>query len=140
MLLKEFLVQMGFDAHVEVFEGELVMYNILCPDARLLIGEEGKNVRAVEFLFKKVMPRDLRETETFVIDVDSYRRRRLEALKEEVRSFAQRVRLQGKEVMLEPLPSYERRAVHMALAEYPDIVTESIGEEPNRRVIIKPYP
>ncbi len=130
---------MGFEVEVDVSGGEVCAYNILCDDASLLIGEDGRNVRALEFLFKKVLDQSLR-TEPFVVDVDSYRKRRLGALKEEARSSAQRVRLQGKEVALDPLPSYERRAVHIALQEYPDIVTESVGEEPNRRVVIRPYP
>jgi len=131
---------MGFQAEVEVFEGELTVYDILCDSASLLIGEDGRNIRSLEFLFKKITSKSLDGYDPFVIDIDGYRRRKVEALKDEVKTFAQRVRIQGREMTLDPLPSFERRMVHMALAEYPDIVTESVGEEPNRRVVIKPFP
>jgi len=139
-LLKDLLSKMGFQAEVEVFEGELTVYDILCDSASLLIGEDGRNIRSLEFLFKKITSKSLDGYDPFVIDIDGYRRRKVEALKDEVKTFAQRVRIQGREMTLDPLPSFERRMVHMALAEYPDIVTESVGEEPNRRVVIKPFP
>ena len=65
---------------------------------------------------------------------------RLEELRAEARQVARRVRLYRTELILEPMPPFERRVVHMALAEYPDITTHSTGDGPSRRVVIKPYP
>lgn len=76
----------------------------------------------------------------FTLDINDYRVRRLEFLKQDVKVAAKEARVHKKGVMLSPMSSFERRIVHMLLAEYPDITTESVGEEPSRRVIIKPYP
>ena len=65
---------------------------------------------------------------------------RLDDLKQDVKAAAKEVRLYKKEVPLRPMSSFERRIVHLLLAEYPDITTGSIGEEPDRKVVIKPYP
>ncbi|MEK9148295.1 MAG: R3H domain-containing nucleic acid-binding protein, partial [Patescibacteria group bacterium] len=64
----------------------------------------------------------------------------IEALKAEAKNMAKKVRLYRTELVLKPMPAFERRIIHMALAEYPDITTESIGEGYSRRVVIKPYP
>ena len=65
---------------------------------------------------------------------------RLEDLKQDVKNAAREVRTYHREAPLRPMSSFERRIVHLLLAEYPDITTESIGEDAERRVIIKPYP
>ena len=72
-----------------------------------------------------------------MIDVNDYQRRRFDELKDKARMGAQRVRYFKKEVTLEPMSAFERRIVHLALQEYPDIVTESIGEGAERRVVIQ---
>jgi len=61
-------------------------------------------------------------------------------LKKLSKELADEVAKTRKSIMLQPMSSYERRIIHLELAERPDIVTESIGEEPERRVIIRPYP
>jgi len=61
-------------------------------------------------------------------------------LKELAKSVADEVALTKKERILEPMSAYERRIIHLELASRPDVTTESIGKEPKRRVVIKPYP
>lgn len=108
-------------------------------DARMLIGERGANLAALEHILRKVMQKKYGEEIRFTLDINDYRMRRLEDLKQDVKSAAKEVRLHGKPVPLRPMTSFERRIVHLLLEEYPDITTESSGIEPDRRVVIKPY-
>ncbi len=106
----------------------------------MLIGERGNNLAAFELILRKILQKKYGEEQKFTVDVNEYRIKKLEDLKQDVKAAAKEVRLYKKEVPLRPMSSFERRIVHLLLAEYPDITTESIGEEPNRKVIIKPYP
>jgi len=72
------------------------------------------------------------------VDVGGYKRRRDERLREGAFAAAAAVRRSGHPVELEPMSAAERRVVHMALAEEPDVMTESSGEGPSRRVVVKP--
>lgn len=105
----------------------------------VLIGERGNNLGAIEHIVKKVIRKKYNEEQKFTLDINDYRMRRLDDLKQDVKVAAKEVRLYGKEVPLRPMSSFERRIVHLLLAEYPDIATESIGREPSRLVVIKPY-
>lgn len=115
-------------------------FNIEVNDARHLIGEGGSNLTSLEFLIKKIVQKRFPESPNFSLDVNDYRLRRSEALRDEVKSIAKRVRMYRKEIILKPMSPFERRIIHVALAEYPDITTESVGEFRDRRVVIKPYP
>ena len=108
--------------------------------AHMLIGEQGRNLVALEHLLKKIIRKKHGEDFKFTLDINDYRIRRLEALKQDVKNAAKEVRMYRRQAVLRPMSSFERRVIHLLLAEYPDIATESIGEEPNRRVVIKPYP
>ena len=108
--------------------------------ASILIGEHGNNLGAIEHIVKKIVRKKYDEEHKFTLDINDYRMRRLDDLKQDVKAAAKEVRLYSKEVPLRPMSSFERRIVHLLLAEYPDIATESVGREPSRLVIIKPYP
>lgn len=110
------------------------------PATSVLIGERGNNLGAIEHIVKKVIRKKYGEENKFTLDINDYRMRRLDDLKQDVKIAAKEVRLYGKQVPLRPMSSFERRIVHLLLAEYPDIATESIGREPSRLVVIKPYP
>lgn len=115
-------------------------FNIGLPDARFLIGEQGANLLHFEFLVKRIVQKKFPEAPAFSLDVNDYKLRRAEFLSDEVKVVAKKVRMYRKEILLNPMSAFERRIIHMALAEYPDITTESIGEGYARRVAIKPYP
>lgn len=109
-------------------------------ETSLLIGEYGNNLAALEHILKKIIRKKYGEDFKFTLDINDYRMKQLEDLKQDVKAAAKEVRLYQKEVPLQPMSAFERRIVHLLLAEYPDIATESIGREPDRRVVIKPYP
>ncbi|OHA04258.1 MAG: hypothetical protein A3J58_00815 [Candidatus Sungbacteria bacterium RIFCSPHIGHO2_02_FULL_52_23] len=108
-------------------------------DARMLIGERGANLAALEHILRKIVQKKHGADAHFTLDINEYRMRRLEDLKQDVKSAAKEVRLYGRPVPLRPMTSFERRIVHLLLEEYPDIITESSGIEPERKVVIKPF-
>ena len=126
---------------IEVHQGAAVRFDVnLAGDAGMVIGERGNNLAALEHLLKKIIKKKSGEECKFTLDINDYRMKHLEDLKQDVKIAAKEVRLYRREVPLRPMSSFERRIVHLLLAEYPDITTESIGYEPERMVVIKPYP
>lgn len=142
--IREFIDRMGFGHFIETIEAYQGSANRFCVrignDANMLIGERGNNLVFMEHLLRKIIKRKFEQDERFILDINDYRMKRLEDLKQDVKIAAKSVRIHKKEVPLRPMSSFERRIVHLLLAEYPDIATESVGYEPERKVIIKPYP
>lgn len=149
--IRTMLDKMSFAQDIEEIEahhGATSRYSVrLQNDTNLLIGEYGDTLSALEYILKRIIrkkfladPAQEPEAYKFTLDINDYRLKRLEDLKQDVKTAAREVRLYRKEVPLRPMSSFERRIVHLLLAEYPDITTESIGREPERRVVIKPYP
>ena len=142
--IKTFLDKMSFGEEIdsiEAHQGATSRFSIgIRGEASLLIGERGSNLSDIEHVLKKIIRKRFGEEYKFTLDINDYRMRGLEELKQAVKSAAKEVRLYKKEVPLRSMSSFERRIVHLLLAEYPDITTESIGQEPDRRVVIRPYP
>lgn len=142
--IKLMLDKMGFVDQVEMIEahqGVTSRFSVrVFGEANMLIGERGNNLSYLEHLLKKIVKKKFGEDFKFTLDINDYRMKRLEDLKQDVKAAAKEVRLYRREVPLRSMSSFERRIVHLLLAEYPDITTESIGQEPDRRVVIKPYP
>ncbi|MBI4132527.1 MAG: hypothetical protein HY473_00300 [Candidatus Sungbacteria bacterium] len=135
---------MGIRAEVEersLPDLSIPYLNVITDDARLLIGVRARNLLALEYLLKRLLEKEPPESVSgFFLDVNGYRLHHLEELKGEAKNIAKKVRLYRTELALKPMSAFERRIVHMALAEYPDITTQSTGEGETRRVVIKPYP
>ncbi|MBI4132150.1 MAG: RNA-binding protein [Candidatus Sungbacteria bacterium] len=141
--ITQILAKMGIRADVEersIAEISIPYINIATDEARFLIGAQARNLWALEYLSKRIIEREYPDVRGFFLDVNGYRLHYLEELKAEAKTVAKRVRLYRTELMLKPMPPFERRIVHMALAEYPDITTQSVGEGEARRVVVKPYP
>jgi spoIIIJ-associated protein len=139
-IVLELLRQMGFVA--EVFErqeeGRMVL-NIKPENAQLLIGKQGANLDALQHVIR-IMYRKATGEETFpfALDIDDYKDQRTLYLKDLARRAAAHVRQTQKPVSLEPMPAHERRVVHSYLSLYSDVSTESIGREPQRKLVIRP--
>lgn len=141
-LLQDLLDKMGVQAQVE-FEDSLIkglVFNISSKDSRLLIGRQGSTLHSLEILAHALVARSFSGSDTFyfTLDVDDYKRKREWFLKEEARNAVEEVKRTGRSVTLEPMPNYERRYVHAFMQEnYPDVLSGSVGEEPNRKIVIK---
>ncbi len=108
-------------------------------DANLLIGRNGQNITALEHVLRLMFVKNTDDL-SLILDVNDYRKSRASYLIDIAKQAIGRVRNTQKAEALVPMTPYERRVVHMELAACPDVATESIGEEPYRRVVIKPYP
>jgi spoIIIJ-associated protein len=107
-------------------------------DPGKMIGRAGRTLAALEFITNAVINRDEDERVRVSIDVGGYKRRRDDRLRGEARKAAARVRKTGRPVELDAMSAAERRVVHMALADDPDIISESSGEGKSRHVVVKP--
>jgi spoIIIJ-associated protein len=141
-LISQVLEKMTVSGSVEVMESdECTQFIIRTNEAGILIGEGGQNLIALSHLIKKITESEFRKNNweriQFLLDVNDYQAKKIEELKNTAKMGAQRARYFKKEVMMNPMTAYERRIIHSALTEYPDIETMSEGEGLNRKVIIK---
>ena len=137
----ELLTLLGIEAEVETEdrEGQLT-FNIKSKDSRMLIGQYGQNLKALQHIIRLLVRKNWtaeHEAPVFYLDVEGYRKSRQEFLAELARKAAFRVRTTKQTLILKPMSSYDRRVIHMYLKDSTDLITESIGEEPERRVVIK---
>lgn len=143
--IETLLSKLSVKGEVEFMETtEGIRFLIKTYEGALLIGENGQNLLALNHIVKKIADKILGEEKkeekiVFSLDVNDYQAKKIEDLKNLARLNAQRVRYFKKEIIMNPMTSFERRVIHAVLTELPDITTESTGEEPNRRVVIKPY-
>ncbi|OGE73946.1 MAG: hypothetical protein A3C49_04055 [Candidatus Doudnabacteria bacterium RIFCSPHIGHO2_02_FULL_42_25] len=139
-MVLDLLKQMGFEAEVyERQEEGRTVFNVKTHDAQLLIGKQGANLEALQHMIRILFRKQTQDDRfPFAIDIDDYRDKRVLYLKELARKAAHHVRQTRKPVSLEPMPAYERRVVHSYLSLYNDIGSESVGVDPNRKLIIKP--
>lgn len=141
-LLVEMLRLMDIEATVEhrldAREDGPAILDVRGPDLGLLIGWRGDTLRALQLLVNTMVRQAMPEGGAVVVDVERYRARREDSVREVAIRAADRAKRNQERVGLEPMQPYERRAVHTALADDPDITTESEGEEPERRVVIIP--
>lgn len=141
--LEELLEKLTIEAEINIIKSEDYPQFIIRTREGILIGENGQCLIALSHLLKKLAENEFQKNNLdkiqFFLDINDYQAKKIEDLKNAARMVAQRVRYFKKEIEMEPMTSYERRIIHMALAEYPDIATESTGEGSERRVMVKPY-
>lgn len=119
-------------------EGKTILFNLESEKAALLIGKHGSNLNALQQLTQLVVSKNAKTYVTVRLDIENYRERRQIALEKLAEKMADRAIRTGKKVSLEPMPSYERKIIHNALANRLDVETYSEGIEPNRHLVIEP--
>ena len=113
--------------------------DITGDDSGLLIGRRGETLRALQFLVNLVVKNNLgNESMRVVLDIERYRERRNNSLNELALKVADKVTSSGRAVSLEAMPAAERRIIHLALADHPQVSTQSNGVGDNRCVTIAP--
>ncbi|PIR70185.1 MAG: hypothetical protein COU46_02870 [Candidatus Niyogibacteria bacterium CG10_big_fil_rev_8_21_14_0_10_42_19] len=140
-LIKTLIDKMGVLASVDINEiFDTTQFVIKSKDAGILIGINGANLKAFNHVVRRMSEKisGSEKGARFSVDVNDYQKQRIDSLHELAKMSAQRVRYFKKDVEMESMNAFDRRIIHSALAEYPDIVTESTGEGMNRRVVIKP--
>ena len=141
--IKEYLVKilkdMGFNVNVEIKNKEEVpKYIIFSDNDALLIGKNGKNLKALSMVVSQHLNTELGKNYKFSLDVNEYKEKREKSLERLAKKIAREVRTTKVEAKLDSMNSYERRIIHNALTNYKGVYTESEGEEPNRYVVVKP--
>ncbi len=115
-----------------------VLIDIEGNDLSFLIGRKAETINALQYITSLIVDRECGRWVPLQIDVQHYRQRREDELRKLARRIADQVVSTGRRQVLEPLPPNERRIIHLELRDNPNVVTESIGEEPNRKVTVRP--
>jgi spoIIIJ-associated protein len=142
-ILERLMEHLGFDVRVEVETGETSRLNVVADEAEkeslgALIGRKGERLSALQHLVNLMLSKEMGSWTRVLVDVEDYRGRRERQLRELAERAAARVVETGKMLQLEPMSALERRWIHLSLRDNPDVATQSIGEEPNRRVVLVP--
>ena len=121
--------------HNESLDGPI--FEIEGDDAGLLIGRKGDTLSAIQFMVRYIVSHKIGERVNLMVDVEGYQDRRHQSLANMARRVAGRVADTGRSIALEPMPPSERRIVHLALSDHPDVTTESAGDGDSRQVVIQ---
>jgi spoIIIJ-associated protein len=107
-------------------------------DLAILIGPQAENLQALQYIAGLIIGKELGRSMHLTIDVQGYRNRRASALQKLAQRMAEQAVKTGKRQFLEPMPANERRLIHLELRDHPDVITESVGEDPRRKVSVIP--
>ena len=138
-LLEGLLKHMGVRASVQVRVGsDPITLDVSGRDLGALIGWRGETLRALQSVTNVMVGKHLSEGERVIVDVERYRQRREHTVREIALRAARQVKMTGDAITLDAMQAFERRAIHLALEGDPDVTSSSIGEEPERRVVVGP--
>lgn len=144
MVVRDLLERMKVRAKVNVSylqssdpkEPSTVMVDIQGNDLSILIGRRSETLNAIQYITNLIVGKELGRWVPILIDVQGYRTRRERQLRSMAHRLAEQVIQTGRTQVLEPMPANERRTIHLELRDNPQVTTESVGEEPNRKVTI----
>ena len=115
-----------------------VVLNVEGGDLGILIGRRGHTLDCFQYIVKLIVGQQTKAWLPIVIDVEGYKQRRYQTLRTLARNIAEQVEAKGAPFTLESMTAYERRIIHITLADHPDVTTESVGQGEARRVVIQP--
>ena len=136
---REFLEKLGVEGEIKVESGQEgeVFVSATLREPQLFIGERGQTMFEIAHILKALVRRKLGEPFRLAFDINDYQKNKEQYLRELARTTADEVALFKKDKELPAMTPGERRIVHLELAERQDVVSESVGEGPERRVVIK---
>jgi spoIIIJ-associated protein len=143
-VVTDLLEKMKVSARVTTHYGETdespdekpIVVDIHGNDLSILIGRKSETLNALQYISSLIVGKELQRWVSLQLDVEGYRARRERALRQLARRMADQAISTGRRQVLEPMPANERRLIHMELRDHPSVITESIGDEPNRKVTI----
>lgn len=141
--IKEYLSNltkdMGLDVSFESkFREKQITIKMYSDNNSILIGKNGQTLQALTTVVKQVVYNEIHQYPYLILDVENYKEKQVKYLERLAKNIAREVAQTKNEVALENMNSYERRVIHNILAENNKVYTESVGEEPNRHVVVKP--
>ena len=107
-------------------------------DLSVLIGRQAETLNALQYITSLIVGKELNQSIPIIMDVEGYRKRREQQLRGIARRMADQAVKTGRKQLLEPMPANERRLIHIELRDNPEVTTESIGDDPRRKVTIMP--
>ncbi len=125
------------EVSIEEHPQEGLLVNIQSEKAGFLIGQGGINLEAFQHLARLLVSKQAGEPVYFCLDINNYRQHRSRLLEGLAQNIAQQALSEKIAVTLQPMPARERRIIHLVLSSYPRIETESVGEEPERRIVVR---
>lgn len=136
-VLETLLRLMGLVGGVETSHDEMrLILNIEGDDLGILIGRRGQTLACLQYIVRLIVAGRLKAWLPLNVDVCGYKKRRCDSLRELALRLAGQVKLRRRSVTLEPMPPAERRVIHLALTNHPDVITHSIGESTSRKIVI----
>lgn len=136
-LMMELLKGMGTKTVVEAtLRGEDLFLDIMGDKEGILIGKHGRTLDSLQFLFNRMVNKQLKEGVKIYIDVNGYKAKRTDSLTKMAARLGEKVKRDGKSLTIGPLNSHDRRIIHLALKEDPTLDTESLGEGEMKRIRI----
>lgn len=117
---------------------QAIVFNITGDDLGILIGRHGQTLASLQYIVRIITAQQAKSWIPVILDVEEYKQRRYQALRSLAMSIADMVKIKKMPFKLEPMPAYERRIIHLALMDHPDIMTVSTGEGEARRVVVSP--
>ncbi len=145
-VISELLSKMQVKAHIEAIFGQPdegrsrapILVDITGSDLTVLIGRRAETLNALQYIASLIIAKRLGHGVTLVVDVEGYRERRQNQIRQLARRMADQAVKTGRRQILEPMPANERRVIHMELRDNTHVRTESVGEDPYRKVTIVP--
>lgn len=140
---EEVLTMMGFEGEVVVLAAKDDKDTFVCnittsKDVNLVIGQNGDNLQALQHIVRLLVRKQIEENIKFILDVNSYKKDQETSVIEMAKATAKQVIEERRAIVMRPMSAYNRRLIHMLLADNGDVITESTGDEDERRVVIKP--
>ena len=138
--VEKFFEKTSFEAEINVFleKNESVFIDVKVDQPQILIGEKGQTLTEIQYLLRIILRKKIAELFYVNLDINKYKEKKYQFLKEMAVSLANEVVFNKEEKVLPVMPSFERKIIHSELSEREDVTTESIGKEPERKIIIKP--
>lgn len=144
-VVSKLLHLLGLEAQVSAHYGDTdrddrryINVDVRGNDLSVLIGRRSETLNAFQYVASLIIGKDTQQFIQLTVDVEGYRDRREKQLVQMAKRMADQVAKNGRKQTLEPMPSAERRIIHIALRDHPAVTTESTGEEPYRKVVIYP--
>lgn len=141
--IKDYLASLTKDMGLDVtFESKIrdqqITIKMYSDNNKILIGRNGQTLQALTTVIKQVVYNEINSYPYLILDVENYKEKQVKYLERLAKNIAREVSQTKNAVELEDMNSYERRIIHNILTDNPKVYTESVGEEPNRHVVIKP--
>jgi spoIIIJ-associated protein len=144
-IVADLLEKMKIEAHIEVRYGDPddegqrpVMVDIQGDDLAVLIGRRAEILNALQYIVNLIISKQVEHWVQVIIDVQGYRVRHEHQLRQMAQRMADQAMKTGRRQTLEPMSAGDRRIIHLELREHPGVITQSVGEDPTRKVTIIP--